>query len=472
MPRTHREGCLARARLSQQETRAPIDNVYGLHSRLNELLGSMALKDAIQFLFSHIPSHLLPGGATHACRSTASVVLDKDCFALIASKMLKGAPTKSAACEFFRQLDRDSVGTLTVMEIVRRLTQNDQLPAVQPVGEGLPREYCPLVPQREVDRGLRWLRENAARGATNHEVTAGIVRAFERPTTRKDSKRFCIRSSTPAVTPPEFAKLLVDVLRVRVTREVSDAIFAKILGDRSVWALRSMSIDQFTKAIMPPSCGPQWWDTIRQKHSSSESSRGDKQNVFYDVVTPNAQYDDPSEHGRRHCVAMPQNPTITDDFRRVHGIDQIKHAVRHGLQVKGTYTSGQFNSITRLFIQANGGRGTVLSKDKFYVFVSQCLTIICNREEIDSWYDAMMAQQRKNGGSATGLESQSLSKSIFVDEDQQVFDPKFLVKAAAAACTSASDSKRHPAPPEKSRSVPLSRKKSSSRMICRAALGP
>lgn len=409
------------------ECRSPVDDVCKLRSLLDSALVTSSVKDGIQQFFNQIPQHFLPrNGSGTACRFTAATLLDKECFHIVVSKLIKKTVPQLITYGLFRELDRDSTGSLSLLEIVRRVRQNDAIPAVQPSGDQLStrRRYIARISKSEIDAALNQLREHVSRLVRSQSpVLSEIVRAFEQPTHVQINKFGTTGAN--AITPPEFARLLVEVLKMRVMRETSDAVFARILGDNKVWGLRSMPASTFIREVMPEDFTDTTWKTIRQKEMQKLDV---ERRAIYNPVTPNAKYDDPSEYGRRHCRAMTPNLKMTHEFRAVHGLQELRHSIRQRLQVKGTHSSDHPKHVLRLFIQASGSR-TVLTKPKFHDLIVNWLNVPCDRRDIDLMYESMMIRQVGCGGDAEGLISKTFLTSIFGEEKD--FDPNFFVNATS-----------------------------------------
>lgn len=410
------------------ECHSPVDEICKLRSRLDSALETPSVKDGIQQIFNQIPHHLLPrNGSGAACRFTAATLLDKECFHIVVSKLLKQKVPQPITFGLFRELDRDSAGSLSLLEIVRRVRQNDAIPAVQPSGNHVStkHKYVPRISTCEVDAALNQLREHVScLVRTQSPVLSEIVRAFEHSTHIQINKFGT--SGAKEITPPEFARLLVEVLKIRVMRETSDAVFARILGDDKVWGLRSMPASTFIREVMPKNFTDISWNTIRQKEIQKLDV---ERRLIYNPVTPNAKYDDPSEYGRRHCRAMTPNLKMTYEFRAVHGLQELRCSIRQRLQVKGIHSSDHPKHVLRLFIQASGGSRTVLTKPKFRDLIVNWLNVPCDISDVDLLYKSMMTRQIGRGGDAEGLISKTFLAYVF-GEDQD-FDPNFFVNATS-----------------------------------------
>ena len=231
-------------------------------SREKSLAGSVAK------LFEFVPAHLVPIDERVV---KAGVILDRLCFNMLAQRLLNAPLPRAATDALFDDLDAGATGFLSLLEIVRRVRRVSALPGTNfvdaPKGPSRPK-----VTAAEVDAVQAVLvakLEGMVR--TDNALLSTIVMFFEKASHAGEVTHK--RGKMRVLSQAEFHHLLVRMLHIPVSREVSDGLFAKILGTPigTAWAGGEMSVQSFIEKIMPPDYGAETWHAVR----SAEMARAE-----------------------------------------------------------------------------------------------------------------------------------------------------------------------------------------------------
>jgi len=183
------------------------------------------LAGSVGKLFEYVPAHLVPIDE-HVVK--AGVILDRLCFNMLAQRLLNTKLARRATDALFDELDADATGFLSLLEIVRRIQKVNTLPSTNfvdaPKGPSRPK-----VTPAEVDAvqaALVAKLEGMVRQDT--ALLSTIVMFFEKASHAGEVTHK--RGKMRVLSQAEFHHLLVRMLHIPVSREVSDGLFARILG--------------------------------------------------------------------------------------------------------------------------------------------------------------------------------------------------------------------------------------------------
>ena len=218
------------------------------------------LAGSVGKLFEYVPAHLVPIDE-HVVK--AGVILDRLCFNMLAQRLLNATLARRATDALFDELDADATGFLSLLEIVRRIQKVNALPSTNfvdaPKGPSRPKVTAAEVDA--VQAALVGKLEGMVRQDT--KLLSTIVMFFEKASHAGEVTHK--RGKMRVLSQAEFHHLLVRMLHIPVSREVSDGLFARILGMPigTAWAGGEMSVNAFIGKIMPPDYGAETWHAVR-----------------------------------------------------------------------------------------------------------------------------------------------------------------------------------------------------------------
>jgi Ca2+-binding EF-hand superfamily protein len=339
----------------------------GLRDAIDEkLLREKTLAGCVGKLFQFVPPHLVPVDQQFA---KASIILDRMCFHMLTQRLLGRTVSQKQSDDLFDELDSDATGFLSLAEMARRLQRGTAAPTGE---EQKPKHKStrPTVSDLEVSAMHQQLQAKLAALVTRDKaLVSQIVMLFERA--GKAGEITHRRGKMQVLNMGEFHHLLLRMLHIPVSREVSDALFCKIVAlPRGVTTNGEMAVNQFIAAAMPADWEHETWHDVRRSEMARlEERRKDPGSSFNDHLPPAPKI------GRTKFNPAALRTKIGDQLARLTSADS--HVLQTMVKI---FMSADPKGRTS-HISPSHGNQRCISCDEFHHVLTRILSIPCTPQE-------------------------------------------------------------------------------------------